>query len=201
MSVRLHFLWTTTWSVGDRWHCYGLTSSRIEQIQRRILHRSKICTANICANICGNIGATLKIPQILAQIFAAKKAKIYTPKIFAQIFAQILVQCKKYPKYWRKYLRRKKRKYMHRKYLRQYLRKYWRNAQNTANIGAYICGEKSENIRTANICANICANIYGKKSEKYLWLLTLLFISRIFSSKIWAFFEFISDSELGIQHH
>ena len=54
---------------------------------------------------------------------------------------------------------------MHRKYLRQYLRKYWRYAKNTANIGANICGEKSENIRTANICANICANIYGKKAK------------------------------------
>ena len=72
-----------------------------------------------------------------------------------QIFAVILAQRSKYHKYWRKYLRRKKRKYMHRKYLR----KYWRNAQNTANIGAYICGEKSENICTANICAIICDNI------------------------------------------
>ena len=66
---------------------------------------------------------------------------------------------------------------MHRKYLRKYLRKYWRNAQYTANIGAnigaYICGEKSKNIRTANICANI----YGKKSEKYLWLFTQVPIS------------------------
>ena len=91
-----------------------------------------------------------------------------------QIFAVILAQRSKYHKYWRKYLRRKKRKYMHRKYLRQYLRKYWRNAQNTANIGAYICGEKSENIRTANICAII----YGKKSKKNLWLLTLGKVSK-----------------------
>ena len=153
MSVRLHFLWTTTWSVGDRWHCYGLTSSRIEQIQRRILHRSKICTANICANICGNIGATLKIPQILAQIFAAKK-----------------------------------RKYTHRKYLRKYLRKYWCNAKNTANIGANICGKKSENIRTANICANICANIYGKKAKNTYG--SLLFSSRDLGYNIlWKFWE------------
>ena len=66
---------------------------------------------------------------------------------------------------------------MHRKYLRQYLRKYWRNAQNTANIGANTCGEKSKNIRTENICANIgathkipqiLAQIYAtKKAEIY----------------------------------
>ena len=83
----------------------------------------------------------------------------YAPQIFAQIFAVILAQRSKYHKYWRKYLRRKKRKFTHRKYLRKYLRKYWCNAKNTQNIGANICGEKSENICTANICANICANI------------------------------------------
>ena len=42
---------------------------------------------------------------------------------------------------------------------RKYLRLYWRNAQITANICANICGEKSENIRTANICAIIYDNI------------------------------------------